>query len=102
MHEEHIHINLCKHIISVHNLANFKIELVMANKRKKATIREKLNVIGQVAHLNVPHTEMSNCLGLPPSRLSKISLSKQKITNAYCNLRVGHRPRKKEHEPRNC
>jgi hypothetical protein len=66
----------------------------MANKRKKALISDKLNVIDEVAHLNAPHIEMSNCLGLPLSMLSNIGLSKQKITNAYCNLSVGHSPRK--------
>jgi hypothetical protein len=63
----------------------FKIELVMANKRKKLTISDKLNVIGEVeAHPNIPRIEMANCLGLPPSTLSKIMLSKEKITHAKC------------------
>jgi hypothetical protein len=61
----------------------FKIELVMANKRKKLTISDKLNVIGEVeARLNVPRIEMANRLGLPPSTLSKIMLSREKITEA--------------------
>jgi hypothetical protein len=61
----------------------FKIELVMANKRKKLTVSDKLNVIYEVeAHLNIPHTEMANCFVLPPSTLSKIMLSKEKITDA--------------------
>jgi hypothetical protein len=77
----------------VHCLAIFKIELVMANKRKKLTISDKLNVIGKVeAHPNVPRIEMANRLGLPPSTLSKIMLSKRK--SQLQNVSVGHRPRK--------
>jgi hypothetical protein len=61
----------------------FKIELVMANKRKKLMISDKLNVISEAeAHPNVPHIEMANHLGLPPSTLNKIVLSKEKITDA--------------------
>jgi hypothetical protein len=42
-------------------------------------------VIGEVeAHPNVPRTEMANRLGLPPSTLSKIMLSKEKIKAAEC------------------
>jgi hypothetical protein len=63
----------------------------MANKRKKPTISDKLNVIGKVeAQPNVPRIEMVNFPGLPPSILSKIMLSKEKITDAEC---VRHRPR---------
>jgi hypothetical protein len=55
----------------------------MENKRKKLTISDKLNVIGEVeARQNVPRIEMTNRLGLPPSTLSKIMLSKEKITDA--------------------
>jgi hypothetical protein len=40
-------------------------------------------VIGEVdAHPNVPRIETANRLGLPPSTLSKIMLSKEKITDA--------------------
>jgi hypothetical protein len=55
-------------------LAIFKIELVMADKRKKVIVRGKLHVISRVeAHPNVP---------LPPSTLSRIMLSKGKARDA--------------------
>jgi hypothetical protein len=45
----------------VHRSAIFKTELVMANKRKKLTISDKLNVIGEVeAHPNIPRIEMAS------------------------------------------
>jgi hypothetical protein len=65
----------------------------MANKRKKLMISNKLNVISEVdAHPNVPCIEMANRLGIPPSTLSKIMLSKEKTQMQ--DVSVGHRPRR--------
>jgi hypothetical protein len=44
-------------------------------------ISDKPNVISEVeAHLTISHIEMASFLGLPPSLLSKILLSKENIT----------------------
>jgi hypothetical protein len=52
----------------------------MVNKMKKLTISDKQNITGEAEfHLNVPCTEMANRLGLPPSMLSKIMVSEEKI-----------------------
>jgi hypothetical protein len=67
----------------------------MANKRKKLTISDKLNVIGKVeAHSNVLRIEMANHLRLPPSTLNKIMLSKEKITDAECKSGTQAKKRK--------
>jgi hypothetical protein len=67
----------------------------MVNKRKKLTISDKLNVIGEVEdHPNIPHIEMANHLGLPPSTLSKIMLSTEKITDSKCKCGAQAKKRK--------
>jgi hypothetical protein len=58
--------------------------------------KEYIYHIGEVeVHPNLPLIEMANHLGLLPSTLRRIMLSKEKITDAEC---VGHRPKKKGHE----
>jgi hypothetical protein len=67
----------------------------MVNKRKKLTISDKLNVISKVeARPNIPHIEMANRLGLPPSTLNKIMLPKEKITDAECKCGAQAKKRK--------
>jgi hypothetical protein len=52
-------------------------------------------VISEVeAHPNVLRIEMANRLGLPPSTLKKIMLSKEKITDVECKCRAQAKKRK--------